>query len=348
MGVARRVRTAPPNARRIDVVVVEDDVLGFEADVLALKHARAYYGADAAVANRLLIAGVPSDQLSPRTGEARLVESHGAVGSGSVLFLGVETLSDFGYQGIREFSRRALEELARRAPETSHLAMTVHGPGYGLDEVEAFEAEVAGLIDALTVGHHPPALRRISVVERNPRRAARLRKALPRLLPRGSVAEAELGEYLKDLDEGATEHFRSVGYASEGKPTVFVAMPFAEDMLDIYEYGIERAVHAAGFLCERADTDAFTGEVLEWIKARIRGAALVVADLSMANPNVYLEVGYAWGCGITTVLVARKSEQLRFDVQGHKCLYYGRIGELEKALASELAGLRSPRPGRRG
>jgi hypothetical protein len=33
---------------------------------------------------------------------------------------------------------------------------------------------------------------------------------------------------------------------------------------------------------------------MEWVKQRIRGASLVIADLTTANLNVYLEVGYAW------------------------------------------------------
>jgi hypothetical protein len=46
------------------------------------------------------------------------------------------------------------------------------------------------------------------------------------------------------------------------------------------------------------------------------------ADLSDANPNVYLEVGYAWGRGRPTLLVVRDSSHLKFDVQGQRCLIY--------------------------
>ena len=42
-------------------------------------------------------------------------------------------------------------------------------------------------------------------------------------------------------------------------------MPFAEEMGDIYDYGIHGAVKeaAAGFLCERADLSSFTGDVMD-------------------------------------------------------------------------------------
>ncbi len=102
-------------------------------------------------------------------------------------------------------------------------------------------------------------------------------------------------------------------------------MPFKEEMDDVFHYSIHSAIRDAGLVCERADLSAFTGNILQWVRERIKSATLVVADLSEANPNVYLEVGYAWGCGVPTILLARDAAELRFDVQGHRCLLYKRI-----------------------
>ena len=44
------------------------------------------------------------------------------------------------------------------------LALTIHGPGYGLDEVEAFESEVAGVVEAVASGHFPSNLESIAFV----------------------------------------------------------------------------------------------------------------------------------------------------------------------------------------
>lgn len=90
---------------------------------------------------------------------------------------------------------------------------------------------------------------------------------LQELLPRGYV-EVDLKNYLSELDEAASEKFRSAGYLSENKPHVFVAMPFKEDMEDVYHYGILNAARDAGFLCERADLTSFTGDVMESVKKR--------------------------------------------------------------------------------
>jgi hypothetical protein len=80
--------------------------------------------------------------------------------------------------------------------------------------------------------------------------------------------------------------------------------------------------------------------IREWVKSRIATASLVVADLSDANPNVYLEVGYAWGCGRSTVLLVQDTGQLKFDVRGQRCLVYKRIQDLEASLRAELQGLK--------
>ncbi len=116
-------------------------------------------------------------------------------------------------------------------------------------------------------------------------------------------------------------------------------MPFTEEMDDVFHYGIQGAVNAAGYLCERADLSSFTGDIMNWVKKRISTASLVIADLSTANPNVYLEVGYAWGCGKSTVLLVRDPVDLKFDVTGQRCLVYKKIKDLEAALRKELKSL---------
>jgi hypothetical protein len=123
---------------------------------------------------------------------------------------------------------------------------------------------------------------------------------------------------------------------------VFVAMPFAREFGDRFHYGIERVVEDAGYLCERADLAAFTGDVMAWVRDRIDRATLVVADLTSANANVYLEVGYAWGKGIPTVLVVQDPKELKFDVQGQRCLAYEGIQHLEELLRGELSRLPVP------
>jgi hypothetical protein len=325
---------------QIALSIEAGDALKFQADVLALKYAQALYGVDKAVAELLFAEEDDPSSLLPKVSDFRLFPSKRVITAENVLFVGVNPLNQFGYQEIREFGQKVLYSLASAAPETKHLCLTIHGAGYGLDETEAFESQVAGLLDAVKRIDFPEELQRITIIERNVARANRLRQVLARLLPDGLI-EVGRGGQIKELGDKATERLQSVGYASKDKPHIFVAMPFADEMEDIFHYGIQGAVNAAGFLCERADLSTFTGDVMVWVKERIASSALVIADLSTANPNVYLEVGFAWGCGRPTVLLCHDAADLKFDVKSQRCLVYKKIRDLEETLRKELESLRN-------
>ena len=100
-----------------------------------------------------------------------------------------------------------------------------------------------------------------------------------------------------------------------------------------------------GLLCERLDEEAFIGDILTQITRRIEDASIVIADLTGANPNVFLEVGYAWGKGRPTMLLFRKpnkgrnEQKLPFDVSGHRCIIYDDATHLHEQLSSELVKL---------
>lgn len=327
-----------PKHEHVKISVNHDDILKYPCDVVVLKFAQMFFGVDRIVADRFAETKLEESTLALPEGQTRLLESHGVIKADQILVVGVKWLYGFGYRDIRDFARLALRSLIRSSKIIRHVAFTLHGAGYGLDEIEAFESEIAGIIDGINSGDFPKTLEQISIVEISETRANRLNRALGTLLSKGFV-ETDTRLYMEQLTEDTGDRLRSAGYASESKPRVFVAMPFKKEMDDIYYYGIEAPVRKAGFICERADLAQFTGDVLSWIKQRIRGAKIVVADLSTANPNVYLEVGYAWGVNVPTILLANDTSQLEFDVQGQRCLVYDRIKDLEQSLKNELRSL---------
>lgn len=103
---------------------------------------------------------------------------------------------------------------------------------------------------------------------------------------------------------------------------IFVAMPFGDDLEDCYFYGIKVPIQNAGFNCVRVDKTSFTGDILVQIKLDIETASAIIAVLDNANPNVSLEVGYAWGKEIPTILLIKDTSQLAFDLKGQKCIVY--------------------------
>jgi hypothetical protein len=326
----------------LDVVLEAGNITDTRADVVLLKHAQSFYGADRAVVYRLEHAGIPMDQFSVPIGDHAFVETRGAIGSPLALFLGTVKLGKFGYHEIRQFAARALKALESRSG-IRHIACTVHGPNYGLDEDEAALALVGGLVEAFMRGAGPEGLERITVVELDSRRAERLRKAVERGLGKSPGVEplpSGWGFRVKRTGQHVqAPPMATAGAQSMAKPHAFVAMPFATEMEDVYHYGILGPVKATGLLCERVDQAVFEGAIIQRIKERIDTAKVVIADLSMANPNVYLEVGYAWGRGRPTILLVRDLKELKFDVAAYRCLVYRNIRDLETQLSRELQHL---------
>jgi hypothetical protein len=319
----------------VKIRVVNDDVLRFEGDVLVLKYAQSLLGVDNEAYQLLSATGIKAEL--PATGSHLFLQSRKALGCERVLFVGVEPLAAFGYAQIRRFARRAMSVLSSSIQRITRVVMTTHGAEYGLDETEAFESVLAGVIDAIAENDCPADLETLSFVEINRNRAKRLAAVLAELLPEGSIRKGKGS--LAGLGTPAKQALGTAGYGSESKPRVFVAMPFAEEMADTFHYGIQGAVNAAGLLAERADLATFAGDVMSWVRDRISSAKLVIADLSSASPNVYLEVGFAWGKGVPTVLLVKNVAELKFDVRGQRCLVYSTILELEQKLTHELAAL---------
>lgn len=327
----------------LDISVELGDVATFDADVVVVKYARRFYGVAEVVARRLMSAGISQETLEPAEGAYRYVASRGALRAPNTLLIGVPPLQQFLYPQIQDFATTALSILSREGPATAHVAMTIHGGGYGLDESESLRSTLRGCREALSRAAVPAGLTRISIVDRDPKRVQRLRDVLHTEVPGPLERPAETSPQAHA--EGATAPAKGIEVRAgavtspPAKRHAFVAMPFSAQMEDVYYFGIQAPVHSVGLLCERIDHSVFTGSIMEALLQKIESAVVVIADLSGTNENVFLEVGYAWGKGKPTILLAHQDLELPFDVRGHKCLRYESIKQLEALLASELQGL---------
>lgn len=325
----------------VEIRVVMQDLLEVEADVLAVKYAQGFHASDGLVADTLVEQGVNKRTLESEVDEARFTPSHGALAAKTVLFLGTVPLSSFGYHDVRRFSGRALEVLPAG---TASLALTLHGANCGLDEGEGVLALAGGLIDAIQRGAAPSSLRQVLIVEKREGRMRRIQQTLLVRLSQMKGVSVNDGAFVVSRPTAASPllapSLPTHGTSSVEKPHAFVAMPFSPDFEDIFHYGLQTPIHQAGLLCERVDAAVFEGLIIQRILQRISSARVVIAELTGANPNVYLEVGYAWALKVPTVLVVKTPEELKFDVKGHRCLIYGgKIRELEKLLSAELRSM---------
>ncbi len=336
-GWPKVLRSRSPN-RGVEISVVNGDILARTGDVLLLKHANGFHGVDANVAQRCGFEG------GLAKGEHRFVRSRG-IASPDVLFMGVGALPGFRYEGIKRFAAQALELLASREMDVPVLLTPVHGAGYGLDEKEAFLSLISGFAEAIEAGLFPASLRAVEVVELDQARAARLSRFLVELFPedRGAGAFATNSDWEPPVGESrAEESLASFGAASEAKPKLFVAMPFADDFDDVWKIGIQEGCSRAGILCERIDEKAFVGSIADEIRRSLENCRGIIGVLDGANPNVFLEIGFAWALGKPTILVARSADGLPFDIRDQKCILYGKsVHRLREELGKELAMLKS-------
>ena len=123
--------------------------------------------------------------------------------------------------------------------------------------------------------------------------------------------------------------------------TVFVAMPFTEELEDVYIYGIRKCVEGVGLSCIRADEVEHGGPIVEEIVDQIRRCRIIIAEVSDHNPNVFYEVGWAHALERPTILLAREGSDLPFDIRHVNAIMYRNIHSLEERLLKRLQAVLS-------
>lgn len=121
------------------------------------------------------------------------------------------------------------------------------------------------------------------------------------------------------------------------KKFVFVLMPFDESFNDIYNYGIKQTCTDLDSYCERVDEQIFNERILDRIYNQISKADIVIADMTMRNPNVFYEVGYTHGIGKNVILLTQNADDIPFDLKHFPhIIYNGKIKNLAEQLKKKL------------
>jgi hypothetical protein len=125
------------------------------------------------------------------------------------------------------------------------------------------------------------------------------------------------------------------------KSSAFVIMPFNAEMNELYIFGINQVLQENGLLGQRADILTSGGNVQEQIRLAIESSALVIAEVSEYNLNVFFEIGYAWGVRRPVILIAKKGTPIPFEVRAERVILYDSLTDLRRSLSEELANIRS-------
>lgn len=311
------------------VEVIQKDIADVEADVAVFKNALSFLGADAHVAE--------IEKISSPTpaGEFEIFQSK-KIKPKFIAFFGIGELYDFDYARIQEFSRAALAHLSASGMHFATVAMVTHGPGYGLDEKEAFISMVRGIFEAAAEGAVHPATKRVLLVEYNGPRAVRYRALLAQEREKFelfAVASSEPTEGREVVWTG-----RNIAPRKTNKKKVFLAMPYLEEFDDEHS-AVREACEMADVLCERVDHTFFTGDIFDRVIKGIKECDIFVAILSGLNPNVFLELAFALAIDKKAIIIAKKGTEIPFDIRMMRRIDYTSVYALRGEVAKMVPAL---------
>lgn len=135
----------------------------------------------------------------------------------------------------------------------------------------------------------------------------------------------------------------------EASDSCFVMQPFSPPLGNYYDQIYKPAIEKAGLTAVRADADLFgTGKIIDQVWRGINAAKVLVAELTSRNPNVFYELGIAHALKKPVVLISRSEEDVPFDLQHIRVIYYDMTDPfwgtklIEKVAENILSAIRNP------
>jgi hypothetical protein len=100
-------------------------------------------------------------------------------------------------------------------------------------------------------------------------------------------------------------------------PEVFVVMPFGESWSDtVFDVVFKQGIEDAKFSVSRGDSIVRIGDLSQNVWKSITQAGLIIAEVSVPNPNVYYEIGLADALGKPVFLFKQANVVLPADFGG--------------------------------
>jgi nucleoside 2-deoxyribosyltransferase len=130
-------------------------------------------------------------------------------------------------------------------------------------------------------------------------------------------------------------------------PRCFVIQPFEQKFTKRFKETYQPAIEACGLEAYRVDYDPSVMVPIEAIEEGIRESAIVLADITLDNPNVWYELGYAFALRRPVVMICsaeRESVRYPFDIQHRTISKYqvqsaGDFAELEKTISTRISAI---------
>jgi nucleoside 2-deoxyribosyltransferase len=118
----------------------------------------------------------------------------------------------------------------------------------------------------------------------------------------------------------------------------FVAMWFSDEMMPIYQQGIQPAIEDVGYHAVRVDGVEHVGKIDDLIIAEIRESRFVVADFTGHRGGVYFEAGFALGLGLPVIWTCHNDhiKDLHFDIRQYNCIAWDEHDGLRTRLSNRI------------
>ena len=308
-------------AKEIHIDVESADIRRFQADVVALKFSGALIGGAYSAAKALGVTEAELTRRLPAVGSLYLAPGQGRIGATHALFLAVVQLPFFNYVAIRRFGYDVLKGLSALAPETRHLAITIHGTSAGLDVASAVRAEIEGFIEAVGRREFPAGLETISIVDRHPPLVERIRLALLDVLPTQTIAVDQTG------GAQTTPTHRVATRGTGSRFDVFVCYKSADTLHARQVYDLLGSRGLTVFFSRESLPALGSDEYQEQIDAAIDNARHMVVVTSSGAHAQAKWVQYEWRLFLGEKLAGRKTGNLVTVIAGEMA-----IGDLPISL----------------
>ena len=123
----------------------------------------------------------------------------------------------------------------------------------------------------------------------------------------------------------------------------FVGMPFSDQYVDSYQYGIKDMLARHEIDVERrifkADEQPSTIDILCKICKGIQESQYIIINISGRNPNVMFELGLAYGLNKTVFLIKDENSAEISDLKGLEYTQYSNAADLANKLQNRFRDL---------
>lgn len=134
-------------------------------------------------------------------------------------------------------------------------------------------------------------------------------------------------------------------------PCCFVIAPIGQEGSDerkrsdqVLRHIIRPVAEEFGYLAIRADQIAEPGVITAQVIQHVAEDAIVIADLTGHNPNVFYELGVRHAAGKPVIQIARSGEALPFDVGAVRTIFFDHrnmdsVDDCRQALRAQISAI---------